>query len=289
MNPPPPTRREVVTETLHGVTISDPYRWLEDGDDPQVQQWVADQNRHTREALDARPDRDAWHERLVALMGLPVVLSAVVRGDRVFTYERLGRRRPVRVGVAYARRSSTLDDAPVVLFDPALGSADAAVAIDWFEPSPDGSMVALGRERGRDRELDLAGPGRRRRVHVTTLADTIPNTRACSVAWEPDGSGFLYTRYPEGDEYHRTVYGHRLGDDPAADPVVWAEHVTPEAWPSVDVSPDGRWVLVHAMVGWSRHDVFLLDRLAPGAGLAARDRRRRRDVDVPLRCHRHRA
>ena len=88
MNPPPPTRREVVTETLHGVTISDPYRWLEDGDDPQVQQWVTDQNRYTREALDARPDRDAWHERLVALMGLPVVLSAVVRGTRVFTYER---------------------------------------------------------------------------------------------------------------------------------------------------------------------------------------------------------
>ena len=79
----------MVTETLHGVTVSDPYRWLEDGDDPQVQQWVAEQNRHTREALDARPDRDAWHERLVALMGLPVVASVAVRGERVFTYERV--------------------------------------------------------------------------------------------------------------------------------------------------------------------------------------------------------
>ena len=97
----------------------------------------------------------------------------------------------------------------------------------------------------------------------TFLDDAIPNTRACSVAWEPDGSGFLYTRYPDGDEYHRTVHGHRLGDEPSGDPVVWAEHVTPETWPSVDVSPDGRWVLVHAMVGWSRHDVHLFDRLAP--------------------------
>ena len=86
------------------------------------------------------------------------------------------------------------------------------------------------------------------------------------MAWEPDGSGFLYTRYPEGDEYHRTVFAHRLGDDPAGDPVVWAEHVTAETWPSVDLSPDGRWVLVHAMVGWSRHDVHVLDRLAPDAG-----------------------
>ena len=75
--------------------------------------------------------------------------------------------------------------------------------------------------------------------------------------------GFFYTRYPEGDQYHRTVHAHRLGDDPADDPVVWAERVTPETWPAVDVSPDGRWVLVQAMVGWSRHDVHLFDRLAP--------------------------
>ena len=98
------------------------------------------------------------------------------------------------------------------------------------------------------------------------LDEAIPNTRACSVAWEPDGSGFLYTRYPDGDEYHRTVHAHRLGDDAAGDPVVWANHVTPETWPSVDVSPDGRWVLVHATVGWSRHDVHLFDRLTPDAG-----------------------
>ena len=140
------------------------------------------------------------------------------------------------------------------------------MAIDWFEPSPDGSMVALGVSEGGTENSTLRVLASMRAVTSRSLADTIPNTRACSVAWEPDGSGFLYTRYPDGDEYHRTVHSHRLGDDPADDPVVWAEHVTPEAWPSVDVSPDGRWVLVHAMVGWSRHDVFVLDRLAPEAG-----------------------
>ncbi len=216
MNPPPPTRREVVTDTLHGVTIADPYRWLEDGDDPEVQQWVADQNRYTRQALDARPDRDAWHERLVALMGLPVVMSAVVRGDRVFTSERLAGADQYVLGLALARRRSR--SSPVVLFDPALGAADAAVAIDWFEPSPDGTMVALGVSEGGTENSTLrvlvVGPD----GAVSELDDLIPNTRACSVAWEPDGSGFLYTRYPEGDEYHRTVFAHRLGDDPRRRP-----------------------------------------------------------------------
>lgn len=264
MNPPPPTRREVVTDTLHGVTIADPYRWLEDGDAAEVQQWVAEQNRHTRQALDARLDRDAWHERLVALMGLPVVTTAVVRGDRVFTYERLAGADQFVLAV---RSLDTIDAAAAVLFDPAAGSADAAVAVDWFEPSPDGSLVAFGVSEGgtENSTLRVLRVGRavgEDPVTVEFLGDAIPNTRACSVAWEPDGSGFLYTRYPEGDEYHRTVFAHRLGDDPADDPVVWAGHVTAETWPSVDVSPDGRWVLVHAMVGWSRHDVHLLDRSA---------------------------
>ena len=92
------------------------------------------------------------------------------------------------------------------------------------------------------------------------VGDVIPNTRACTVGWEPDGSGFAYTRYPEGDEYHRTVHTHRLGADWHDDPVLWAEHPTPETWPDVKVSPDGRYVLVQSMVGWSRYDQHLLDR-----------------------------
>lgn len=36
---PPETRREVVTETLHGVDVDDPYRWLE-GDDEAVREWT---------------------------------------------------------------------------------------------------------------------------------------------------------------------------------------------------------------------------------------------------------
>ena len=236
MNPPPPTRREVVTDTLHGVPIADPYRWLEDGDDVEVQRWVAEQNRYTRQALDARPDRDAWHERLVALMGLPVVASAVVRGDRVFTYERLA---GADQFVLALRSLDAIDAASTVLFEPAAGSADAAVAVDWFHPSPDGSLVAFGVSEGGTENSTL----RVLRVAATSaggataelLGDSIPNTRACDVAWEPDGSGFIYTRYPDGDEYHRTVFAHVLGDDPASDPVVWAEHVTAETWPSVDV------------------------------------------------------
>ncbi len=92
------------------------------------------------------------------------------------------------------------------------------------------------------------------------LGEAIPDTRACSVGWEPDGSGFAYTRYPEGDQYHRTVHHHVLGARWQDDPVVWAEHPDPQAWPDITMSPDGRWLLVHVLVGWARRDVHLLDR-----------------------------
>ena len=70
------------------------------------------------------------------------------------------------------------------------------------------------------------------------LADVIPWTRACSLEWRPDGSGFFYTRYPEpgsvpaGEEnYHRRVYEHVLGRDWREDPLVFGDDRPPEDWP----------------------------------------------------------
>jgi len=254
MTSPPASRRETVVDVLHGVEVPDPYRWLETGDDAEVQAWVAAQNEHTRQALDARPDRGWWHERLVALMRRPVLLGAVVRGNHLFTLER-----PAGAEQFVLTRRSA-DDAgaeAVALVDPATSSSDATVAVDWFQPSDDGGRVAVGTSEGGTENSVL-------RVLDTRdgrdLGEAIPHTRACSVAWDPDGSGFAYTRYPEGDEYHRTVHHHRLGADWRDDPVVWAEHPNPQAWPDVTASPDGRWLLVSVLVGWSRVDVHLLER-----------------------------
>ncbi|HEX9260408.1 MAG TPA: hypothetical protein VF855_12785, partial [Acidimicrobiales bacterium] len=88
--PAPPSRREHVVDVLHGTEVPDPYRWLEDGDSLEVATWVAAQNERTREALDSLPQRAAWHERLVALLGAPIVTGCRMAGDRLFTLERGG-------------------------------------------------------------------------------------------------------------------------------------------------------------------------------------------------------
>src|SRR5690606_32405675 len=136
---------------------------------------------------------------------------------------------------------------PVVLADPAAATDDAAAAVDWVFASSDGALVAYGVSEGGTENSVLRMA---RTTDGSHLPDEITNCRACSVAWDADASGFHYTRYPEGDEYHRTVHHHTLGDDWHDDPVVWAEHPTPQTWPQVEASPDGRFLLVDAMVGW---------------------------------------
>ncbi|MGZ4740035.1 MAG: prolyl oligopeptidase family serine peptidase [Ilumatobacteraceae bacterium] len=251
--PAPPTRRGADVEVLHDISVADPYRWLEDGESEEVAAWVAAHNERTKQALEAGSTWDRWHERLSALTALPTVGGAAVRGDRLFALERAAGADQFALVVR-----SALDRGvrARVLVDPAQRAADAAVAIDWYEPSPDGSLVAVGLSEGGTEDSALSVIDVRA---GTYLPDTIRNTRASSIAWLPDNSGFWYLRYPEGDVYNRHVYFHRLGTDPAADPVVFDALPTAETWPDVLVSDDGRYLLVYMLVGWSRIDAQLLD------------------------------
>jgi len=235
------------------VTVADPYRWLEDGESPEVAAWVATHNQRTREALDARPTWGRWHERLSALTALPTVLSLQVAGDHVFLLERAAGADQFSLVV----RSATDPLTPTrTLLDPAQLATDGAVAIDWYHPSADGRMVAYGLSEGGTENSTL---------HLMDVAtgevpgERIPDTRAASVAWMPDNSGFWYAVYKAGSEYHRHIRFHRLGTDHTLDTVVFDRQPTPESWPDVSVSRDGRHVLVHVMVKWTQIDIHLLD------------------------------
>ncbi|HQZ36204.1 MAG TPA: prolyl oligopeptidase family serine peptidase [Ilumatobacteraceae bacterium] len=260
--PAPASRRgaeaDVFHDAGHEVTVADPYRWLEDNESsgvssPDVTAWVATHNQRTREALDVRPTWGRWHERLSALTALPTVLSLQVAGDSLFLLERAAGADQYSLVV----RSATDPLAGArTLLDPAQLATDAAVAIDWYHPSADGRMVAYGLSEGGTENSTL---------HVMDVAtgqvasERIPDTRAASVAWLPDNSGFWYAVYEAGSEYHRHIRFHRLGTSPETDTVVFDRQPTPESWPDVTISRDGRHLLVHVMVKWTQIDIHLLD------------------------------
>jgi prolyl oligopeptidase len=252
-------------DVCHGVEVRDPYRWLEDGEADEVRQWSEAQGRHTRAALDAIPFTAAIRERLRVLFSIGLVSAPVVRGDRYFHQRRTGdQEQPV----LYLRQGR--EGADRVLLDPAALAEDRTSALDWYHPSDDGRLLAYGVSEGGSEKSVL----RVRDVDTgRDLADVIPHTRACSLEWRPDGSGFFYTRYPEpgsvpaGEEnYHRRVYEHVRGRDWREDPLVFGGERPPEDWPSVHLSPDGRWLAVSVSRGWTRTDVYLRDLSSPEAG-----------------------
>jgi prolyl oligopeptidase len=229
-----------------------------------VSAWCDAQGRYARSVLDDLPGRAAIRRRLEILFSIGLVSPPSPRRGHYFYERRTGRQEQP---VLYLREG--LHGADRVLLDPAALSADGASALDWYYPSVDGRLLAYGvseggTEKSTLRVKDVASGA--------NLADVIPWTRACSLVWLPDASGFYYTRYPEpgtvpaGEEnYHRRVFFHRLGTAWASDEAVFGAERPAEDWPSVHLSPDGRWLAVSVSRGWTRTDVYLLDRHS-GAG-----------------------
>lgn len=269
----PPTRVDVVRETLHGVTIEDPYRWLENGDSPEVQAWTEAQNAVTRSLLD-RPSalRAAWAARLAELYAMPVLGVPRICGDTFLFARRSGDQNHAAIylrrgGMHTADRDdedaertpSAASDVPVL--DPNRFRDDGTVALDWWYPSPDGSLIAYGRsESGTERSTLYLRDTKSRKDTMLV----IPGTRACSIAWDRDGAGFLYTRYPlagtvaAGDEnYFRHVYYHRFGTDVKDDPKVFGADQPREQWHDVYPSSDFRWQFISASLDWARNDLYI--------------------------------
>jgi prolyl oligopeptidase len=249
----PAARREPIVDVYHGVEVPDPYRWLEDAASTETQVWVAEQNARTRRALDSVGSYDRWHERLLALMGLSIDWPDARRGDRLFGGSRTGSQAQPVVFVTSATDPSA---ARRVLLDPAALAADGAVALDWSKPSRDGALLAYGLSEGGTENSTLQVMD----VETgETLPDNIPNTRACSLSWFADNSGFYYSRYPEGDQYNRKIYRHVLGQTWQDDELIFGDLPVPDAWTMVTANKEGTHLLVAASVGWSRTDLHLLN------------------------------
>jgi prolyl oligopeptidase len=236
--------------------VPDPYRWLEDGSSKETVAWAAAQNARTRAFLDAVPSRPRWHDRLTELFRAGVSSAPRVEGDRVFSLDRWGEHDRTLLCVRPLMSPDGEVPAPTVVLDPGAVVDDETAAIDWYHPSRDGRLVAYGVSASGDERSTL------KLFDVDTgthLADEIPNTRAASVGWLPDGRGFAYTRYATGGDYDRHVFWHHIGAPWTDDPVLFDELPDPTAWPDVSVSRDGRWALLHVELGWSRNDVYLVD------------------------------
>lgn len=252
----PPTRVDIVRETLHGVTIEDPYRWLENGESPETRAWVEAQNALTDSQLAPySAQRAAIAEKLAASHKAASFTAFLPRGKKYFYTRREGGENHAIVYM----RDDDVDGPSHAVLNPNEFSADGTVALDWWYPSPDGSLIAYGRSSSGDEKSTLY------LRDTKSLRDTmlhIPHTRACTVAWSDKSDGFAYTRYPApgsvpaGDEnYNRHVYYHKFGTLPDADVKLFGDGQPREQWHDVAESSNSAWQFLSASLDWARNDL----------------------------------
>ena len=259
---PPKAKVAPVEDTVQGHKIVDPYRYLENPNDPDTKLYVEQELSYTRSVLDPLPGRDKINARLSQLLEIGTVGVPQLGGKYYFHTRREGNQNQP---VLYVREglNGAFNNEDRVLLDVNQLAADGTIALDWWYASEDGKYVAYGTSPSGSEVSTL-------RVIETAsgklLPDSIERTRAASLAWKHDNSGFFYTRYPkkgdvpEGQEvYNRHVFYHALGTDSAKDPLIFGEGRNPEWWPDVTLSEDGRWLLIDEGQGWTKTEMFLKD------------------------------
>lgn len=244
----PETRHTDTADTYFGVTVADPFRWLENDprQDAEVAQWIEAQNTVSASYLEALPSRDTFHRGLTEIFDHETLTPPVERN-----------------GLYFFTRSGGLNDQPQLLvrdgvngtdrtlIDPNTWSEDGTMALAEWAASNDGALVAFAmQESGSD--------WRTIRVMNTStgelLEDKIEWARFTALAWHPDGSGFYYSRFPQpeaGSAFSASiadhaVYFHRLGLPQSHDRLVHAPTPGQVLLHTADVTPDGRYLIVYS-------------------------------------------
>jgi prolyl oligopeptidase len=186
---PPETRKSATSETLHGVTIADPYRWLEDQNSPETRDWIAAQSEYTHSILGAVPQRHAIRKRLAELMRTESLSSLEHHNGRFFFLRRSPEQNQP---VLYMRQGVGGKD--VQLLDPNKWGGSRSLSISHI--SPDGRLLVYGIRQGGEDELEI------HTLNVQTgkeAGDVLPRARYMGVRLMPGGQGYYFVRFsPQG-------------------------------------------------------------------------------------------
>jgi prolyl oligopeptidase len=212
------TRKKAVTTEYHGTRVTDNYQWLEMSGDPAVGKWTEEQNRTARGYLDKLPTRDSLayeFQKLYAQVSADYS-GLVVRSNLIFA---LRFKPPAQQAVLVSMRSPNDLKTEKTVLDPNALDAQGGTSIDFYEPSRDGRYVAVSlSEKGSEAgTVYVYETGTGKKLSDVVVRVQFP-TGGGSVAWNAEGTGFFYTRYPAPGErpavderFYQQVYFHRLG------------------------------------------------------------------------------
>jgi prolyl oligopeptidase len=205
MPPPPFSAIEPVTDVVHGVAVTDPYRWLEDSNSPQTRRWLEQQAQYARGYLDNIPGRDSIRKRIREFLAVETYDSLLIFGNRYFFRKRLPDQEQACI---YVREGALGDD--YLLLDPALSGAGKYCAVKPLRVSHDGRLLLYEIKEGGE------GTGAFALLDIEsreTLPDVLPRGHLRGFAFAPDSKSFYYVHEPlhAPRPFRRAVRHHLLG------------------------------------------------------------------------------
>jgi prolyl oligopeptidase len=212
---PPYSHVQLVTDIMHGVAITDPYRWLEDQDSPRTRQWLQDQTAYARAYLDGLPARDRIRDRIRQLVDIETYDSVLLVHGRYYFRKRLpGQEQPC---ICMREEADRPDD---VLIDPSAFGTGKYTSVKPVLVSPNGRLLLYeikesGERTGRFELLDIETK--------MALPDKLERGYLRGFAFAPDSRSYYYSHEPLETlrPLDRVVYHHALGTLPETDSEVF--------------------------------------------------------------------
>ena len=249
----PETRRDDTVEVLHGRSIADPYRWLEDPDSAETADWVKRQNEFTAGYLESLPDRAWFLDTMHQVMRQPRAGVPFKRAGHYFVSRNDGTQNQDVIFVA-----SSLPELMAggrVLIDPNAFSPDGTSSLTSLTVSGDGELVAYGvSEAGSDwttfRLLSLSSGD--------DVADAVIQTKFSQAEWLPDHRSYVYTHFDHQGHADGTQTAalsgpklriHRIGEPQDHDELIMEFPENDQLMFSAEVTDDDRYLVVSIVEG----------------------------------------
>jgi len=255
----PTPRRESQIDDFHGIKIHDPYRWMENLNDPELKSWIESENKFTQFVLDSIPEKNIFKKSLTELKNNPQKGLPYIRGEKEFYFKNDGNQDQFVLCVKEKGNER-------ILLDPNKLSEDGIISIGFININEDGSLLAYGQSNGGSDWTDIYVKD----VETGKVNENVLKwVKFSGVDWNLNGDGFYYSRYPEpaegkefeNENHNQKLYFHEIDLPQKMDSLIYEDNENPDYSPYTIITNDKKYLILGKWHGTSKNNTIYYRKL----------------------------